>query len=253
VSQPHLIKMPKSGLFRVERWADLYTFPPAIERLHLGLEPVHDGYRWEDLFGRFATAKFSETPNAAIGRSVARYRERRVPDPDATAARATLSVIDAIKRFLTHEPTAGPAMGPANRIPPSYFEDAYQMELGFEADVRFIDLEHSETQATLDQIDGYYFKFFGLSGVPPDISSNRDRRVTRLITSLLHQWCEIEHGFEQVAGLRYRSQDPGWDAYVLWEPVRLSYERALIEPLSPCDDAVRMAAAQLGLDDPCAA
>lgn len=245
--------MPASGLFRVERWADLSTFPPAAEPARLTREPVYDGYRWEDLFGRFATAKFSETPSAAIGRSVARYRERYVPDPSQPSSGATLSVIDAIKRFLVHEPDAGPLIGPANQIPLSYFEDAYQMEFEYMADLQFVDLEHTDTRAALEQIDGYLFPLLGLDATPKDISGHRDRRVTRLVTSLLYQWCDEVAGYEQVAGLRYSSQDPGWDGYVVWAPTSLPYDSPSIEPLSPCDDSVREAAEQLGLDDPCPA
>jgi hypothetical protein len=253
VSEPHLMGMPRSGLFRVERWADLRTFPPAAEPSRLRRNPVHDGYRWEDLFGQFATAKFSETPSAAIGRSAARYQERRVADPDSPGSGASLSLIDAIKRFLIDEPDEGPLIGPANSIPPSYFEDAHQMKRDYADSVSFIDLEHAETHATLEEIDGDMFTFFGLPGVPDDISGNRDRRVTRLVTSLLYQWCGSVPGYEQVAGLRYSSHDPGWDGYVLWEPSRLRFADASIDPLSPCDDAVREAAAQLGVADPCAA
>jgi hypothetical protein len=250
VSEPQLIEMPSRGLFRVERWADLRTFPPAPERLSFSRTPVHDGYRWEDLFGQFATAKFSETPSAAIGRSVARYQERRIPEPNGGAS---LSLIDAIKRFLTDEPDEGPLMGPANSIPPSYFEDAYQMQVDYADGVSFIDLEHADTHATLEEIDGNTFMLFDLPGVPADISGNRDRRVTRLITSLLQQWCTSVPGYEHVAGLRYSSRDAGWDGYVLWEPSCVRLEDATIDPLSPCDEAVRQAAAELELDDPCAA
>jgi hypothetical protein len=251
VTKPQLTDMPAEGLFRIERWSDLRTFPPPAEPLLLSRKPIYDGYRWEDLFGQFATAKFSESPTAAIGRSVARYRERRVEDPDAPGSGRTFSVIDAIKRFLTDEPDIGPMIGPANRIPPSYFDDAYQLKLDYAPDVWFVDLEHAATRSTLEEIDGDLFAFFGLPGVPEDISANRDRRVTRLATSLLHRWCAATAGYGDVAGLRYASQDPGWDAYVLWEPSRLRYDTATIDPLGPCDDDVRDAAAQLGLDDPC--
>jgi hypothetical protein len=251
MSTPHLIPMPANGLFRVERWTDLHTFPPPAEPSMLSRKPVLDGYRWEDLFGQFATAKFSESEIAAVGRSIANFRERCVPDPDVPHAGTKLSIFNAIKRFSSEEPDDGPELEPGNRIPPVWFDDASQMRIDHVPEIWFVDVEHADTRATLAQEDGTLFLLFGLPDVPADLSSSRDRRVTRLVTSLLHQWCARTPGFEAVAGLRYRAHDPGWDGYVLWEPSRLRYDIAEDAPLGPCDNAVRAAAAHLGLDDPC--
>jgi hypothetical protein len=208
---------------------------------------VLDGYRWEDLNGRFATVKLSASAEAAIGRVVSRYRLRTIAGNGGTS----LSLIDAIKRSLSHAPDRGPAMPEPNRIPPSYFEDAYLMHLPHSDDVEFVDLEHARTHHLLQETAGTLLAAFGVTPVDGKISSNRDRRVTRLVTSALQRWCSEEPGYEHVTGLRYRGADEGWDAYVVWERSSLPLDEGTLEPLHPCDPRVRAAAAHLGLEDPC--
>jgi hypothetical protein len=246
MSGPRLIRMPPSGLFRVERWADLYVFPSPPARVALSTVPVRDGERWQDLFGNFATAKSSSSAQAAIGRTVAFYRSRPI---EVQGSR--FSVFDAIKRWLVAEQAQGPSMPRGNQIPPAYFDDAYLMHLARDDDVEFVDLEHPLTRTLLEQQSGHLLASFGVSQLGRSVSSNRDRRITRLVTSSLQEWCTSVRGYEHVAGLRYRAPDPGWDAYVIWEPVRIDFEGAEIRPLGPCDADVRSAATHLGLDDPC--
>lgn len=212
----------------------------------MSAEPVFDGERWADIFGRFGAMKTSVSEVAAVGRSIAFYREKPV---EIEGSR--FSVIDAIKRFLVEEPDGGPEMFPGGRIPDAYFDDAHLMRLPRDQDVEFVDLEHPRTRELVKEQSGHLLRAFDIDQLPAMASSIRDRRVTRLITTSLRAWFRSVEGYEHVAGLRYRGTDAGWDAYVLWEPTSLDFDAAGFQPLGPCDSAVRSAAEHLGLDDPC--
>jgi len=232
--------MPPEGLFRAGRWADIYQFPPPARALRWRAGPVQDGYRWEDLEGRFATVKLSAAPEGAIGRTLARYRERKVEG---------VSLINAIKEWLSHEPQGGPAMS-SNLVPRSYFDDAYLLEVGFDEDVEFIDLEHQRTRDLIEELAGDWLQLFEAE-VDQDLTKNRDRRVTRAITTVLQGFC-AQPDYAQVAGVRYATPDRPWNAYVAWDdPARIDLEEAAsMRPLLPDDEAVKAAATRLGLDLP---
>jgi hypothetical protein len=156
-----------------------------------------------------------------------------------------------MKRWLSHPPDDGPPMFEPNRIPPSYFEDAYLMHLPHSDTAEFVDLEHARTHRLLKETAGEVLAAFAVTAIDDTISSNRDRRVTRLVTSALQRWCSEAPGYEHVTGLRYRGIDPGWDAYVVWEPSSIALDEGTLEPLHPCDTPARAAAKHLGLEDPC--
>lgn len=241
----HEVRVPKGGLWRSGRWDDVDRFPPparSIQRLMLSPGPgLYDGYRWEDAFGRFSTAKFSASEEAAVGRTLARYRASEV---------AGVGLIDKMKAFLTHAPDnpAEPELI-TNEVPPSYFEDACVLHLDHDPDVRFIDVESERTRASLAEILSGPLRTMGYD-LRDGLSFHRDRRLTRLVTSALREECS-EGGLVHVAGLKYKAPDRGWDAYVVWDsPARIDFAKATVRPLFPSDEAVQAAAATLGLKPP---
>jgi len=239
-----IMRMPAAGLYRVDRWVDLYEFPPPSQSLDDEATPINYGPRWEDFFGQFGTLKMSASASAAIGRTVARYRRRVVHGQ---------GLVDFIKGILINEPDAGSPIAPANRIPRTYFEDAYLLHYEHMEYVEFVDLDHPATHATLEPVVGEQLRAFGLQEIPSDVTANRDRRVTRLLTSVLRNLCASIPEYQNVTGLRYSGADShDWDAYILWQPPGIDLERdvAGIRPLTPTDPDVLIAAAALGLDPP---
>jgi hypothetical protein len=232
--------MPKEGLCRAGRWADIYEFPPPARPLSWASGPVYDGYRWEDIEGRFSTAKCSASAEGAVGRTIARYRERTV---------GGISLINSIKQFLIAEPDRGPAMT-SNLVPRSYFDDAYLLQTPYDDDVEFIDLEHQRSRDALSEIAGDLLDTLG-ARIHNRITQHRDRRVTRAITTVFQGFC-AQPDYAHVAGLRYATPDRLWNAYVLWnEPARIDLEEAEhVRPLLLDDDAVQAAAKILKLDLP---
>jgi len=239
-----LVPIPGEGIYRVDRWADLYEFRSPSESLEGQAAPVNYGERWEDFYAGFGTLKLSASEHAAVGRTVARYRRRFVDGH---------GFVDFIKRQLIAEPDAGQAIEPDNRIPRSYFEDTYLIGYGQSIAVEFVDLEHPATHETLAPLISDQLALFGLQGIPADVTRNRDRRVTRLLTSVLRNLCGSVPEYQHVAGFRYSGRETqDWDAYVLWDPAALDLEEDpdLLRPLTPGDEAVLRAARELSLDWP---
>jgi hypothetical protein len=239
--------MPKQGLFRAGRWTDVDTFPAPAQaispRLFSAGPPLNDGYpRWEDAFGRFSTAKFSATPMAAIGRTLADYRRYE---------EGGSGILNIFKSFFTHgsEDDAEPVLVEA-MIPESYFEDAHRLRLGYDSDLRFIDVEHQRTRNTLQEILEGPLQALGVT-IDEGLSQNRDRRVTRLVMSTLHDICLADER-RQVIGIRYRTPDPEWEAFVMWNPPSpaIDLAGADISPIFPDDDDLMEAAGSLGLQIP---
>jgi len=236
--------MPDEGLWRAGRWADVVRFPPPPRPIPVAPHgiPLLEGFRWEDAFGHFATAKLSISAEAAIGRTLARYRGREI---------GGLSILDTIKAFLTHGPdNPGEPELVENTIPASYFEDAHRLYMAHDDSVQFIDIEHPQTQETLkglipDAMGNLGEDFNG------NLGQQRDRRLTRLITTTLFQLCN-EWSLDHIAGLRYKAPDSHWDAYVLWEsPTGIDLSEAeSVTPIFPDDTDLQAAAKTLGLTVP---
>lgn len=237
--------MPEGGLYRAGRWADVTVFPaPAKDitsRIHTPGPPLIDGYpRWEDAYGRFATAKFSATDMAAIGRTVAGYR-RYVSEGT--------NFFDKVKGWLSEPDDESEPLVLENRIPPSYFEDAHLLHLEYDPEPCFINVDHPQTVRIIEELVGATLDAIGAT-VAGGISQNRDRRVTRLAMATLYNLC-VTQGFDRIAGIRYAAPEPEWDAYVFWSPPRIiDLADALPVPVFPDDDAVREAAERLGLEPP---
>jgi hypothetical protein len=236
--------MPKEGLWRAGRWADVVRFPPPPRPVHVlpTGNPVLEGYRWEDAFGQFSTAKLSVSAEAAIGRTLARYRRREI---------SGLSILDTIKGFLTNAPD-NPAEPDLidNTIPISYFEDAHRLYMEYDDNFRFIDIEHDRTQDTLRRLLADPLEGMGGS-IGPDLSQHRDRRLTRLVTTTLHE-IRGEMSLDHVAGLRYKAPEKHWDAYVLWDsPMGIDLSKAeSVTPIFPYDADLQAAAKTLGIRVP---
>jgi hypothetical protein len=242
----HLVGMPEAGLYRAGRWSDVGTFPPPAPRINLAVRQV-DGYRWDDALGGFATAKCSASAEAAIGRTIARYRRRTI-EPG-------VGLIDAIKGFLMQEPDPGEPELLDNRVPEDIFDDLYLIHLPGDRRVVFVDLEHEHTLETLSEQLGPTVNALGL-GVAPlagNLAREEDRRVTRLVTRALHSLCS-DGRYGPVAGIRYPGQpDPEWEAFVLWRPpdlVDLDSDDVELRWVAHWDADTLAAAKRLGLDWP---
>lgn len=239
------IRMPKDGLYRAGRWADVTAFPPPAQgissRIHTPGPPLVDGYpRWEDAYGRFSTAKFSASSVAAIGRTIAGYRRY---EPGG------VNFFDRVKAFLSEPDAEAEPLVLENRIPPAFFEDAFLLKLEFDEELIFIDVEHPRTLETLRAILGPTFGVIGAT-MEEGISASRDRRVTRLAITTLYDLCAA-NGFDGIVGIRYRAPEPDWDAYVVWYPPRgVDLWTGLARPIFSDDDPVREAVKRLGLDLP---
>jgi hypothetical protein len=244
------VRMPKDGLWRAARWrSDLDCFPAPARPISEGMftpgPPLNEWYpRWEDVYGQFATLKFSATAMAAVGRTLTDYRGYR--------EEKTGGVLDMFKAFFAHgadyegEPVPVPA-----EIPNDYFLHAHRLHLNYDPDLSFIDVEHPRTRETVAEALQGPFALMQVT-IGESLSQNRDRRVTRLVMSALHDICRAS-GRDQVVGIRYKTPDPEWEAFVMWDPPPppgLDLPAAQITRISRGDQDLIEAARFLGLKIP---
>jgi hypothetical protein len=240
----HLIKMPEDGLYRAGRWSDVEAYPGPAAPISLA-QPLEDGFRWEDPTGSFATVKCSPSQESAIGRAIARYRPRTVGDNGS-------GIIQAIKDFMSGPPDDGEPELVDGTVPADLFDDLYSIHVP-DRPVVFVDLEHEDTQRTLEtQLAGT----LAALGVRPrweNVAHEKDRRVTRLAIRALYSLC-ADGRFGPVAGIRCPDQpNSAWDAFVVWSPPRLlelSGDDVEFRWVARWDDDVIAAARTLGLELP---
>jgi hypothetical protein len=238
--------MPEAGLYRTGRWSDVDKYPPAAARISRASEML-DGYRWEDALGEFATVKCSATAEAAIGRTLARYR-RRVIGPEGHG------IIDAILTFLSHAPDDEnePELVDG-RVPDDVFDDLHLIHIPGDLGVVFVDLEHPSTYETLQTELGNTLEALGVGPLGDNLAREGDRRITRLAMRSLYSLCS-DGRRGPVAGLRLPGQpDPEWEAFVIWCPpdlVSLTSEDVEFRWIAQWDQDTIAAAKRLGLDLP---
>lgn len=202
------VSMPEDGIHRSGRWRDAELYPRPGPPADMS-QPLLDGERWEAAQGQFSTIKFSASAEGAIGRNIARYRRRVIDDRGN-------GILDAIRNFLSGPPDPGEPQLHEGRIPPDVFEDMYALRVPKRADLRFIDLMSPDTLDGLDKGFGPLLRTMtGLEFPGGNLAQYPDRRVTRLLMTLLHQ----VYSGTQVVGIRYPGRhDPKWDAFVVWAP-----------------------------------
>lgn len=245
-----LVRMPSEGLFRAGRWLDVYRYPPPARPLSLH-QAIHDGYRWEDLRGAFPTMKMSGSAEAAIGRTIARYRRRLLPAAQGEPG-AGAGFLDALKGWLTHDPEPGEPELVEGAVPRSYFEDAYLLHLprGDDPDrCQFVDVNDQRTKDTIDAVAGHILTHLDPNWKHGDLSLNADRRVTRLVTRVLY---DLTQNDDEVVGLRYPGHpDRHWQAFVAWDyAIELDPDTVVARPLDTEDPDVRAAADRLDISLP---
>lgn len=240
----HLVKMPQGGLYRAGRWGDVDTYPGPAPMISLR-QPREDGFRWEDALGGFATAKCSASEEAAIGRTIARYRPAR--DRDGTG------IIRAIKNFMSGPPDDAEPELVDGVVPAGVFDDLYSIHIPGDRPVEFVDLGHEDTLRALEtQLDGA-LQALGIGKLSNNLAREKDRRVTRLAMRALYS-LSVDGGYGPVAGIRCPGQpDPAWEAFVLWSPpslVGLTGDDVEFRWIARWDEDVIAAARTLGLQLP---
>jgi hypothetical protein len=241
---PYLVKTPPSGLYRAGRWSDVDSYPPPSKPMSLK-QPILDGPRWEDMAGEFATISCFATPEAAIGQAISRFRHRHT-DPARKQG-----LIDAILAFLDSEPDPDRDFQlTEGHVPDAVFDDLYLIHIPEEPDVCFVDLRHTDTINVLQRYLAPALRDVCAEPLGTEFSDARDRRVTRLITTVLHSVSQSGL-LGPVGGLRLPSDlDPAWDQFIVWSPPRfvdLSDDGVSMRWVAASDqDAVR-AADRLGL------
>jgi hypothetical protein len=200
--------MPVGGIYRAGRWGDAELYPAPSSTTDMRV-PLLDGARWEDAAGGFSTIKCSGSAEAAIGRTIARYRRRVIDDRGR-------GILDAIKTYLEGPPDPGEPELFEGRIPPDIFDDLYLLSVPKREDLLFIDLMAPETLEELDKEVGASIRAATGADFPgTDLARHPDRRVTRLLLTILHRQFASGH----ICGIRYPGNpDPNWEAFVVWAP-----------------------------------
>jgi hypothetical protein len=254
----HLVPMPPEGLFRGGRWEGIDTFPlPAPEiPPESVLTPLTDGPRWEDFQGRFATVKFSKSAEAAIGRTIARYRRRTIASPvdETPGATQRRGIIDLIKDFMNAEPDLEDEPELVDGIVPAdLIADLYVLHMPYDPALRFVDIEHPATLSALQEEYGHVFAQLGLGSIENNnLARAPDRRLTRLVLRFLYQ---MQHQLDgPVAGVRVPGQPDGaWESFVVWSPpemIDMTAEDVAQRWVASWDDDLMKAANTLGLQIP---
>jgi hypothetical protein len=236
------VKLPADGVYRAGRWQDVDRFPAPAPAIALPFtSPLCTGSRWEDVSAGFATIKCSRSAEAAIGRTIARYRPRTIPPQGS-------GMIAALKHFFSEPPDEGEPALAEGIVPRDMLTSLYLIHIPGSVSPSFVDIEHESTGARLEQVLGESVEGLGLGSIEGnDLAREPDRRLTRLVLRALHDLCADE----DVAGVRIPGQlDEAWESYVVWssppliDPARDRDELRWVSPMDP--DLIRAAKA-LGL------
>lgn len=204
------VSMPEDGVFRAGRYSDVRAFPPPAAPVTLGAPLVHGYPRWEDARGIFSTAKCTVTAEGAIGRSIAQFRPRVLPNGTGFLSRVLKSVKGSTD--------AGEPNLREGRVPPDVLDELHLVHVAPDADLAFIDLQHDETRVMLEERMRPLLPLLGVRALPADLARAEDRRITRMALTLLYgEYASGDRG--RVAGVRYPGHpDSEYEAYVLWLP-----------------------------------
>jgi len=207
----HIVPMPQGGLYRAGRWEDVQVYPPASRPIGLN-RPLYDGFRWEDALGHFKTVKCSASDEAAIGRTIARYRPAKIEGH---------GVVATIKRFMSGPPDEGQPELVEGVVPEDVFDDLYSIHIRGDKPVVFVDISHQDTLSSLENQLSGTLSALGVGPLSANLAREPDRRVTRLVARAVYSIC-ADGRYGPVAGIRCPGQpDASWESFVVWSPPEL--------------------------------
>ena len=129
---------PRAGVHRVSRSINVFAFRTAAPLPNPASVPIHDGNRWDDAQGNFATVYCASSAEGAFGEVIARYRERP-------------GLLQRIDAFLNQppDPDYDPLLTPGV-VPAEFFDGRWIGHSTVDVDVRFVDVDDPATHAALD-------------------------------------------------------------------------------------------------------
>lgn len=230
-----VVPAPESGIYRVAKGLDPFRFLPPRSPLPEQDEPVLDGNRWDDSLGEFAALYCASSAVAAFAETIARYRE--VP-----------GLLDRIDAFLSGEPDSDYDfdLEPA-RVPDDYFADRYLGHVAIDPAVRFVDVDHPDTHASLAGPLRPLLRRHRLRVIDRGVVFSPDRRLTRPIAR--HCWTLARTpDHRDWAGLRYESRlRAGWECWAVWEPSPIRLHSSHVRAVTRANVDLCAAAEALGL------
>jgi hypothetical protein len=231
----HALAAPASGVSRVARSVEVFTFHVPQPLPAPAPEPIEEGNRWDDPDGRFATLYCASSAEGAFGEVIARYRERT-------------GLLDRIDQFLTQrpDPEYDPVLAPG-RVPPEFFDRRWLGHTAVDPAMRFVDVEDPSTHAAMDHTLRRRLRGFGVRRIDRSTFLTPDRRVTRTIAARYHWLAQTpDHGTWR--GLRYTSRlAADWECWAIWEPSPLLESQLTVAKVTREHAALHAAALRLGV------
>ena len=226
---------PRAGVHRVSRSINVFAFRTAAPLPNPASVPIHDGNRWDDAQGNFATVYCASSAEGAFGEVIARYRERP-------------GLLQRIDAFLNQppDPDYDPLLTPGV-VPAEFFDGRWIGHSTVDVDVRFVDVDDPATHAALDPALRRALRDFGVRRIDRGTFLSADRRITRTIASHYH-WLAQTPDHASWRGLRYLSRlAPDWECWAIWEPTPLLASHLLVEKITREHPALAAAAARLNV------
>jgi hypothetical protein len=194
--------------------------------------PLLTGNRFDAPHGEFRSLYFATEPYGC-------WLEKLAP------LRPIADLVERIDAAMTEPPdTEYDVDLHAVAVGPDFFENLVLGEAFIDADARFVDVEHEDTLATLNQLVGLPFlKPFGLDRFDRGVAMSRDRRLTRALALELF---DLAAG--AAVGLRYTSvHAAGVECWALWDAAGPLLRQRSLAPVDLTSRELREAADTLGV------
>jgi hypothetical protein len=233
--EPATTAAPSTGLWRIGRWPDPFSFPtPQSPLPMLANEVVLGGGRFDDPRGTYSTLYCATSAACAYGETISVFRTQR-------------GVLARMEAFLegSPDPEYDPDLEPGV-IPANFLSGRAIGWVPIDATARFVDMADHVTHRDGTMRAAQLLNRYGLRELDRGVVMSQDRRLTRPLGRLYYD-LRARQGVAW-AGLCYESRHRGgWQCWAIWDSDALLGLEARIYPIDPASPALAEAAQIVGV------
>ncbi len=233
-----LVGLPLGGVWRVSDWDEPLDPPPPPDPAWDTAPGTDAARRWDDPAGEFRTLYCATDAEGALGEKLGSFALR----PSVVREIEAYFVEDPDDEFIDDDLAGG--------LDCRDIEDlAWKLAWApIDPEVQAIDIAAPRTMiAALPGVRAL-LRGYGIPSFDRAALLSTKRGFTRRVAGYIREQATDGNGTLRAVGLRYESRlPPSWECWALWEPLPIAQEQASVETVSIDHQALRSAAAMLGV------